>query len=206
MPRHKTRHRKTRHRKTRRRRAQRGGLNDPGKLAKQNAVKNTNNNPANLNMAAAAAAPAPAPAAAAPPAAANAALNINLQQNAAAANAAGQKTVRFLVRLKGPDYQMFLPEWQGIPLDAITQLNIYRVAAEEHSPEVAAQVEQWYREQVPDDEFVDIHHIEGSTYEITYTGEPDIELMIDPDDDGNYPLEIDGVEHLVQGMHPHQPL
>ena len=47
-----------------------------------------------------------------------------------------------------------------------------------------------------------LHHIEGNRFMMTYKGCKDPvfeEFMADPDDDGNYPLIINGVYHLVAG-------
>lgn len=217
----KSKSRKTK-RKTKRSYTLRGGNNnDPSKVQANVAIANANNEPSNLNIGPANAAPAPVQAAAAQApvqaavaaanAAANHALNANLQNNVNLGNNAllnnenylenvdDVNTARFCVSLRGPDYVAFPPEWNGLSIVEMAERDRQRVLAEVHSPIVAALVIEWFYEHIDNYEGIDftIRHLHDSTYEIMFTGEPDLEELLDADHDGNYPLLINGVEHSV---------
>ena len=68
-----------------------------------------------------------------------------------------------------------------------------------HSAKVAKKVIQWYKKYAHEN-LVDITHVGGSQYEITYTGVPRLPELYDPDDDANYPLYIDRKPHVVVGI------
>ena len=208
----KSKSRKTK-RKTKRSYTLRGGNNnDPSKVQANVAIANANNEPGNLNIGPANAAPAPVQAAAAPvqgAAANNHALNVNLQNHVNLENNGDENDMennndiniaRFCVSLRGPDYVAFPPAWNGLSIFEMAERNRQRVLAEVHSPEVAALVIAWFNEHIDNNEGINfiIEHLHGSTYDITFDGEPDLEEeLLNADPDGNYPLLINGVEHLV---------
>jgi hypothetical protein len=106
------------------------------------------------------------------------------------------KSIKFYVELKGPDYVAFPAEWNGMTLQQMMIADTKRVRATVHAPKVAKKVIQWYKKHAHKN-LVDIVHLGGSQYEITYTGVPSLTALYDPDDDGNYPLIVDRKEHLV---------
>ena len=118
-----------------------------------------------------------------------------------------QKTKQFCVSLRGPDYEALPAEWEDMNLAQMANADMQRVRAEVHTPEAAAQVVEWFRrrhqDEDEDEDFISIRHVQGSTYELTYKGDPDLAYMIDPDGGGNDPIEINGEDHIVVGKDCH---
>lgn len=109
------------------------------------------------------------------------------------------KSIKFYVELKGPDYVAFPPEYEGLSMFQMMLAHKKQVKETVHSPKVAKKVIQWYKKHAHEN-LVDVVHIGGSQYEITYTGVPIKQSLYDPDDDGNYPLIVDRKHHAVVGI------
>jgi len=109
------------------------------------------------------------------------------------------KSFTFYVELKGPNYVAFPPEYNGLSIYQMMLAHQKEVKGTVHSPKVAKKVIQWYKKHAHKN-LVDITHVGGSQYEITYTGVPSKQELYDPDDDANYPLYIDRKPHTVVGI------
>jgi hypothetical protein len=107
----------------------------------------------------------------------------------------GAKTFTFHVELKGPEYPIVE---KGSSLMMQMASHERQVKATVHSPEVAEKVIEMYKTHGPE-EIIDVAHKGGSKYEITYKGNESRASLCDFDDDGNYPIVINGKEHIVIG-------
>ncbi len=117
------------------------------------------------------------------------------------------KKVTFNVELRSSDAPFVKPEYAHLPMYQIAILEAKNRSKTTHSKELAAAVVDWYTHQ--GSWFVDngyfksakFKHVKKSIYEVAYVPNEDEspQQLVDPDDDGNYPLEFDGKTYMVIG-------
>ncbi len=103
-------------------------------------------------------------------------------------------------------YKMALVEFEFI----VSLTNKYDERHIAYDPEI---VVLWYRNQLADVasiydlQIIDIAYVRDDIYKVSYMMSQESDenikvinyLLVDPDDDGNYPITIDQVEYLVSG-------